>query len=754
MKSWQYLIIQNIKFNYKRFLLFIISVGFGIIAILSVGSFKDTYLWVQDQRLIYNNGTFDFEVIQDKSLTNDYQNIEESVQVQVESIDGTSSIIHVSRFNELLPLHLKQGDFPEKGNEVAVSYYYYRMNGGEELLNSEISLNGQSYTIVGVIEDERGNTYGYGDYFYHKESKDGILYNYVQLKSMKFNDLITEIDSIQQTSENIINTSPRIQQTMHQGNSKWFEVIMSVALIGITIVMIFWIRNMYVLTFNNKKLYQSLRQLGYTQSKIRKMAIIEGSLLTGIAYLFGVLSSYLILNLIFTYTGTAFFGSASAILSIRAVIKPYLLVMAFIAVSIVVIVSTFINSRVILQDREVRNYKEFSQKKNVVKLLSKVYYRKEKFTYFMIQLCLSMTMILLFLTQFYINAQTQFRETKANNMFDISLQVYTQAYEEDSSYDDFLETVNELTHLGTGSYTYSIESSTQLYVNYTQKLKVEVLTYDDLKLEEFGANRLKNNESLLIIDESHDVVDHIKNQQIKLNYGDGDSNTVTYEVINTIYTNQAGNADYQKTFASPTLIITNQQMRDLNKLLDSKEIVDMAKNVRFLFIEEDSYALENILTDFLENTEYDYIINNNAKNYESFKLQANTLMFFSSMILGSMILTAFISLIATLMMQIENRRKDYQLYRTLGMNQKQLLQLIRNEIRSCILSAYIFSVVLSFMTSFLIASVFFKDIAKIIAYPYTTVFLFSVLFLAFYFLASKITLKQIMSKHVIMNERN
>ena len=128
-----------------------------------------------------------------------------------------------------------------------------------------------------------------------------------------------------------------------------------------------------------------------------------------------------------------------------------------------------------------------------------------------------------------------------------------------------------------------------------------------------------------------------------------------------------------------SIIVSSQTIKAANAILAADDRLNMAKNVTMKFDAKDSYQLEKELREVLDATSFQYNLLNKVKSYEESKIQANALSYFSILILGAILITTFISFISTLMLQIENRKQHYRIYRALGMNSVQLKAMLRNE---------------------------------------------------------------------------
>lgn len=182
MKTSLYLLKQNLKFYSRRYFLFVLSIIFAVLVIVSIGCFKDTFNWFQQERLYYEFGTYDLSTQQYVDTLSNKELVKESVQVSIEKLENQTQIIYVTEFNDLLPLHLKEGTYPETDDEIAISYHDYRVSGEFEL-GQQITVDNKSYKLTGIIDDGRTNPYGFDQSFYKLGQVEGVFYNYLKLNT-------------------------------------------------------------------------------------------------------------------------------------------------------------------------------------------------------------------------------------------------------------------------------------------------------------------------------------------------------------------------------------------------------------------------------------------------------------------------------------------------------------------------------------------------------------------------------------------
>ena len=129
MKTTIYLLRQNLKFYRKRYVMFILSIIFAVLVIISIVFFNDTLKWFQQERFYYEFGRFDLSAEQTTDSLSSDSSVDSSVQVSIEKCENETQIVHVSAFNDLLPLNLIEGTYPTNDDEIAIAYHDYRVYG-------------------------------------------------------------------------------------------------------------------------------------------------------------------------------------------------------------------------------------------------------------------------------------------------------------------------------------------------------------------------------------------------------------------------------------------------------------------------------------------------------------------------------------------------------------------------------------------------------------------------------------------------
>lgn len=715
MKTSLYLLRQNLKFYSKRYFLFVLSIIFAVLVIISIGCFKDTFNWFQQERLYYEFGTYDLSTQQPVDTLSNNELVKESVQVSIEKLENQTQIIYVTEFNDLLPFHLKEGTYPKNENEIAISYHDYRVSGEYEL-GQQIIVGDKSYELTGIIDDGRTNPYGYDQSYYKLGQVEGVFYNYLKLNSYSLN----EIEDIQKELETM--TSERIQINTPilyniQGintNRSLFDLSILCILAGIILTMFFWIKNMYMLSFaEHKKNYQIYHALGLNQKQLKKIVLGEAGVLGLIGSVIGIAVSIVILNIIFMISGRSLFGYMTESIAVYPVIKPSLMLLALIAVLVPILWTASHFIQVDDGKTSVKKYKYYGNQIGAVKMLSGIYYHNEKMKILGIQLSICVSLTILFVSQFSLTSMITHQYNKMEEMSAIQLQVYSLADESIIPYDNFIQTIDGLMALGLDKGSYEISAGNQFLTVRDKNRIVKMQSYDKNSMITLNAENLEVNEAVLLVNDETEVNNLINNNILTITYDDPKAEMIEIKIKDIVTENM--NSDELK------LVVSTQTIKATNSMLASTGNLNMAKNVFMKFDSEDSYQLEKVLTESLESTGFDYLLLNKVKSLEEDQIQVNAISYFSFLILGAILITSLISFVSTLMLQIENRKNDYRIYQALGMKSIQLKAMLRNEIIRSLLPSYFMAVLVSFMLNYSITKFIFKGVPLWVSYPYLLV---------------------------------
>lgn len=712
MKTSLYLLRQNLKFYHRRYFLFVLSVIFAVFVIISIGSFKDTFNWFQQERLYYEFGTYDLTTQQTVDTLSNNELVKESVQVSIEKLENQTQIIYVTAFNDLLPLHLKDGTYPAGEDEIAISYHDYRVSGEFEL-GQQITVGNKSYKLTGIIDDGRTNPYGYDHSFYKLGQIEGVFYNYLKLNTYPLNeiaDIQKELETM--TSERIQINTPILYNIQGLNNNKSiFDLSILCILAAIILTIFFWIKNMYILSFaEHKKNYQIYHNLGLNQKQLNRLVLGEAGVIGFIGSVLGISVSVFILSIIFMISGRSLFGYMAESIAVYPVIKPSLVLLAFVT-TMVAILWTAYHCVHIHDDKKIsKKYKHYDNKTSAVKMLSGIYYHNEKIKSLGIQLSICVSLTILFVAQFSLTSMITHQYNKMDEMSAIQLQVYTLADENVIPYDNFIQTIEKLMRLGLDKGSYEISAGNQFLVVFDKNKVVEMQSYDNKTMAALNADRLALNEAILLVKNEEEVKNLLQNGSLAITYDDPKAEIFNLKIKDIV--SEDTDSDNLKLVVSP------QMIKAVNNMLAMTGNLNMPKNVFMKFDSDDSYQLEKVLTESLESTGFDYLLLNKIKSLEEDQIQVNAISYFSYLIIGAILITSLISFISTLMLQIENRKNDYRIYRALGMKSSQLKAMLGNEIIRSLLPSYFMAVLASFVLNYSITKFVFKGVTLWESYPY------------------------------------
>ncbi|WP_276768110.1 FtsX-like permease family protein [Dielma fastidiosa] len=710
MKTTIYLLRQNLKFYRKRYVMFILSIIFAVLVIISIGCFNDTLKWFQQERFYYEFGRFDLSAEQTTDTLSSDSSVDSSVQVSIEKCENETQIVHVSAFNDLLPLHLIEGTYPTNDDEIAIAYHDYRVYGNVEV-NQQINLDGKLYTVTGIIDDGRAYPYGYDKTYYMQGQFNGPIYNYLKLKDNSSANVVETQAALQQLSGVQIKISTPNQYKMHGSGRGIFNLAIQCIFGCIVVTMFFWVKNMYLLCFNeHRKNYQIYHALGLNQKQLTRLAIGEAFGLGLFGCLIGILASYLILSLIFMFSGQNLFGYMAGSIAVKPILKPALLILTVIAIMLPLFWTArqFVRSK---KTKLVKPYQKYDNKTNAVKMLSSIYYQNEKLKIFGIQFSLCISLVLLFVSQFALNSIMDFQYRKLESIDgSILLQVFSLSDEAVIAYDDFLDTINDLIALAPEQGSYEIEAGNQFFPIGHQDILVNMKSYDVNHMAILNADHLGLNEAVLLVNSDDLFNIYRSNNQLPLTYDGSNAKIIYLQIKESIVDTAMDNP--------MSIIVSSQTIKAANAILAADDRLNMAKNVTMKFDAKDSYQLEKELREVLDATSFQYNLLNKVKSYEESKIQANALSYFSILILGAILITTFISFISTLMLQIENRKQHYRIYRALGMNSVQLKAMLRNEINRCLYPSYVMAILISLGVSYAATLFLFEGITLWVGFPY------------------------------------
>lgn len=358
----------------------------------------------------------------------------------------------------------------------------------------------------------------------------------------------------------------------------------------------------------------------------------------------------------------------------------------------------------------VKKYKYYDNSIGAVKMLSGIYYHNEKMKTLGIQLSICVSLTILFVSQFSLTSMISHQYKKMEEMSAIQLQVYSLADESIIPYDSFIQTIDDLMSLGLDNGSYEISAGNQFLAAFDKHKTAELLSYDKKTMTALNAESLDLNEAILIVEDEAEIENLLHNKTLAITYDDPKAEIIELKIKDIV--TESANSDGVK------LVVSSQTIKSVNNMLASTGNLNMAKNVFMKFDSEDSYQLEKELTESLESTDFDYLLLNKVKSLEEDQIQVNAISYFSFLILGAILITSLISFISTLMLQIENRKNDYRIYKALGMNSSQLKAMLSKEIIMSLLPSYFMAVLISFFLSYCIAEFIFKGVMIWESYPY------------------------------------
>lgn len=367
------LTMKYIKKNKKRTIVTIIGIILSAALLSGIGTIAVSMQETMTRDVINDNGDY-YGIF--KNLKGDKVNVlKDHVKVEKELIWNTSyigevpnekgkSIVinKVDKFNETLqPYNVKEGQFPKKEDEIAITNKALKVLGNKKIgdsitldvLNENKKLENKTFKIVGlldsvVIESKSNNVFMALSNL--NNINNSTNYDvYVKLKSNRniraeFESIAKDLNIEKIDGKLPIEYNDRLLDCYGQSDSENLNgVLLGMSIIIGSLVLIATIATVYnsfsISIVERKKLFSTLASVGATKLQIKKMVFAEGILMSLIGIPIGIFFGTATLNLLFKLMNYFLKDSMIGSLNLQTVISGKIILISFIVIFITVLIS-------------------------------------------------------------------------------------------------------------------------------------------------------------------------------------------------------------------------------------------------------------------------------------------------------------------------------------------------------------------------------------------------------------------------------
>ncbi len=679
MKTMSKLTIKNLFKNKKNFILCFISVLLSCILLFSVGLAVSTIrqnqinstieLYGDYHAIIYNTN------INEKDILNDERVLKYFYIFQIKG--------NLYSISDYFNLDLKlRGNMPANNNEVIISSATAIKN--DLKVGSSLDIDNKTYQVVGIYEKEYLSNINLTNLIFTKEEEtsNNSLY-FVYLKSYKnIYDNLRDIANNFDDSKIYLNRSvlyhyagvdPLSIDPSANTTAVYFLLTMFLCLI-LAFIVFFIIYNAFSISINEKKKsYAMYKSIGASPKQILFSVFLEALIILGIAIPLGFLLSLGFVYLILSIINNILSGIVSHIYTLE--VYPLFIFVSLIFILVSTLFATFSVARMassINIIEEVRQTKKFKFKKER-KLIKKLFgitgsisaksVTRDRAKYRITTISVVIGIILFLSTSYLLSLLLYFIEISPSDKY-ISLQINKEDYHiideitSLASVDDYLYSDGDFYLFETDNKTYNI-SNNYLSVDY-----LDSKSYQNLR-KQFNIT----NDSPMIIGNYINSLDEsatkpfFEDEIINLKLYDTENNYVADYQANVIedYGNLTKFGYNFSDVLIPTLVLElkDMDMDYLDLLIVSDKYLEFDKEIQPILTSYPNISYTNTLV----------VMHNDIVTINCVKLVIY-------LALGLIIFITVVSIIGTISANLNLRRREFAVLKSLGLSNKQFNKMI------------------------------------------------------------------------------
>lgn len=356
------LAIKNMKANKKRTMVSIIAITLSCMMIFMICFFFSTYRENQKKNIINNIGDYHVLIsnIKYKDINNfNNKDIDKYYVYKTDDIEYRSKIIvnTLIRTNTdyLKSLNITSGRLPNNDKELMMTEKYCK-------LNDEFISNDTNYKIVGCFKNNSNYLYTLSDI---KENDNiSILLYFKDIKDIrvKTNKLLSNLpeSTINYNSQLLSYYGNPVDQSGVLNNALYnVIVLLTCTLVGVFILLVVY--NTYSISIiERKKSFAVLSSVGATKTQVIKTLMIEAIIELLIGIIIGFIISYSIFNITIHIINTTFYKDLIFIIHLPYLLICMTILLIFVLLSSIMpsIEASYINSiSVIRGNKDIKNKK-------------------------------------------------------------------------------------------------------------------------------------------------------------------------------------------------------------------------------------------------------------------------------------------------------------------------------------------------------------------------------------------------------------
>lgn len=689
------LAIKNMKTNKKRTIVSIIAITLSCMMIFMICFFFSTYRENQKQNIINNIGDYhalisnikyeDINKFNGEEIEKYYVYTTNDIRYNAEIIVNT---LIKTDTNYLKSLNIISGRLPNNDKEVIMTEKYCK-------INDKFNFNDIEYKVVGCFEKKSNNIYTLYDI---KENDDiNVLLYYKDTKDIrtKTNQLLSNLpESVVNYNSELLSYYGNPVDQSGILNNALYDVIVLITCTFVGVFILLVVYNTYSISIiERKKSFAVLSSVGATKIQVIKTLMFEAiiELLIGIIIGFGL--SYGIYNIIIYALNTIFYKEL-----VFSIHLPYLLICMIILLIFVLLSSimpsieaSYVNSiSVIRGNKDIKNKKiknsifDF----NIESAIAHRNIKRNKRKYGVTTFSIVLSFVL------FVTFSIFFNLLNINNT-DIVLPNYDyQIILENDNIDEFL---NKL-------ITKDVEKSNvfrlkHIYSNISNDNYLEGVSahnsfiaynlYNSYEKDYLNKINLNLDSPIFInytIQQNDETNEIYEGQVLKENHNGFDIcnhkynfDTKEYDLFDCV---NIGDINYTTTI--PFGIYIGADSRNINKLIVSTELFDKlpqsyeyANNYYVYLNVKDIQTFDEHINSLREEFQFDFI-NQKRDNLESmYYLVAVFIVLF--MTLSFIVLFSIINIYNSISTNMNLRKREFAVLRSMGMNDKSFNKMIRLE---------------------------------------------------------------------------
>ena len=631
-----------------------------------------------------------------------------------------------------LGLQLIEGRFPRNQYEIIVSDYFISNSKVLIDIDTIMNLNNQEYTIVGIVshlffEDN-------SDYYslLTINNNEGIKNAYIRYNNPNEIQRYTEQISssfIKEYEHAYINNHVFLYN-ITDNNSSIIMIILFIGFITFLFMNILLLVNCYKNSYANREKHLAiLKTIGVTQSQCKTMILYEGMVLLFISLIIGLFTGWNVYDYLVSVINSLLLNISVDIFQITSEFKIYILIVTILYVTLISMVSMKISTDKIISQTvtitfqsndEVlalnEPYLELGKEKNIMLRILNKNIRQNKKIYSPLVIGITLiASIFIFINSLMGYLREDLLVNSYEQNYDVEVVIQNQSYPTSlmtqlkNLENDSHVVISEKIVLQTNQVDAFNEEFLDLII-YDDLISIDILTFSDSVLSDF-TNYVKLNEevifntkqpSAILIDETYSLSKrryyNILNENIDLNlFYNGQS------IINSldIYTTDVliTGTEYQK---NPQILVSRELF---NKIYDKLNIDNHEYHVYYQSNDTKSLIKELNLLNYEQINEVS--IQNTRADINSGKIISTLIRIISYGYVVLLALMALLTMSCITSINFDYRKKEFLLYRLVGLRFVEMMQLIFMELGYYLIRIFAYSWIIALLLNVLVYQIYF-----------------------------------------------